>query len=66
MIIPSLMRPRERALPSMEEMLEEMRAILEKWIKDTGDKGQLPEEPKAVTPRDWQRIQEDKTWPYEV
>jgi hypothetical protein len=29
-----------------------MRAILDKWIKDTGDMGQFPEKPSAVTEQD--------------
>jgi hypothetical protein len=42
-----------------------MRAILEKWIEDTGDMGRFPEKLSAITERDRKRIlEEDKSWPY--
>jgi hypothetical protein len=40
-----------------------MRAILDKWIKDTSDQGQFPEKFSAITLRDRERIIEDKSWP---
>jgi len=53
------------AEPSHQKTLKKMRAILDKWIKDTGDMGQFPEKLSAITPRDRQRIiEEDKSWPY--
>ena len=39
------------ASPNHQETLKEMRAILDKWIKDTGDQGQFPEKESATTPR---------------
>jgi hypothetical protein len=44
------------ASPEHQQTLEQMRRILDKWIKDTGDKGQFPEEPSSITPRDRERI----------
>ena len=40
--------------------LKNMRKILDKWIKDTGDKGQFPEKESAISPRDLERIKEDR------
>jgi arylsulfatase A-like enzyme len=40
--------------------LNRMRKILEKWIRDTGDKGQFPEPESAIQPRDLERIKEDR------
>jgi len=39
-----------------QQTLKQMRQILDKWIKDTGDKGQFPEERSSITPRDRERI----------
>ncbi len=48
-----------------QKTLKKMRAILQRWIKDTGDMGQFPEKLNAITSRDRQRIiEEDKSWPY--
>jgi len=44
------------ASPEHQQTLKQMRRILDKWIKDTGDKGQFPEEPSSITPRDRERI----------
>ncbi|MFH1716118.1 MAG: sulfatase [Planctomycetota bacterium] len=44
------------ASPEHQQTLKEMRDILDKWIKDTGDKGQFPEERSSITPRDRERI----------
>ena len=41
-------------------ILEKMRGILNKWIEETGDKGQLPEPESAIQPRDLERIKEDR------
>jgi N-sulfoglucosamine sulfohydrolase len=43
-----------------QETLKKMRGILDKWIKDTGDKGQFPEPESAIQPRDLERIKEDR------
>ena len=40
------------ASPQHQQTLKNMRAILDKWIKDTGDMGQFPEKPSAVTEQD--------------
>jgi len=40
--------------------LNRMLKILDKWIKNTGDKGQFPEPESAIQPRDLERIKEDK------
>jgi uncharacterized sulfatase len=40
------------ASPEHQQTLKNMRAILDKWIKDTGDMGQFPEKPSAVTEQD--------------
>jgi len=42
-----------------QKTLKKMRAILDKWIKDTSDKGQFPEPESAIQPRDLERIKED-------
>jgi hypothetical protein len=34
--------------PEQQERLKAMRAILDKWIKDTDDKGQYPEKPEGL------------------
>ncbi len=44
------------ASPENQQTLNQMRRILDKWIHDTGDKGQIPEEPSSITPRDRERI----------
>jgi len=44
------------ASPEHKQTLNQMRRILEQWIKDTGDKGQFPEKPSSITPRDRERI----------
>lgn len=44
------------ASPKHQKTLKDMRAILDKWIKQTDDKGQFPEKPEAVTERDRIRI----------
>jgi len=44
------------ASPEHQQTLRQMRRILDKWIKDTGDKGQFPEKPSSITPRDRERI----------
>jgi len=40
------------ASPQHQAMLKTMRAILDKWIKETGDMGQFPEKPSAITEED--------------
>lgn len=40
------------ASPQHQATLKTMRAILDKWIKETGDMGQFPEKPSAVTEQD--------------
>jgi hypothetical protein len=43
--------------PQHQATLKNMRAILDKWIKETGDMGQFPEQPiAAATERDRIRI----------
>jgi len=49
--------------PEHQKTLKKMRKILDKWIKDTGDKGQFPEKESAITPRDRERIREDRKKP---
>ena len=39
-----------------QQTLKKMRAILERWIEETGDMGQFPEKPSAITPRERKRI----------
>ncbi len=52
------------ASPERRATLQKMRAILEKWIEETGDMGQFPEKLSAITERDRKRIlEEDKSWP---
>ena len=46
--------------PKHQKTLKKMRKILDKWIKDTGDKGQFPEPESAIQPRDLERIKEDR------
>ncbi len=43
-----------------QRTLKKMRRILDKWIKDTGDKGRIPEPESAIQPRDLERIKEDR------
>ena len=51
--------------PEHQAILREMRAILEKWVEDTGDMGRFPEKLSAITERDRKLIlEEDKSWPY--
>jgi len=53
------------ASPKHQEPLNKMRTLLQEWIKDTADSGQLPEKLSAIPQRDRQRIlEEDKSWPY--
>jgi hypothetical protein len=47
------------ASPDRQKTLKRMRAILEKWTKDTGDEGQFPEQDSSITPRDRERIREN-------
>jgi N-sulfoglucosamine sulfohydrolase len=42
--------------PEHQQTLKRMRAILDRWIRETGDKGQFPEKPSAITQRDRIRI----------
>jgi len=44
------------ASPEHQQTLKDMRAILDGWIKQTGDKGQFPEKPDAVTKQDRVKI----------
>jgi hypothetical protein len=44
------------ASPEQQQSLKKMRAILERWIEETGDMGQFPEKPSAIMPRDLKRI----------
>ncbi len=44
------------ASPDHWQTLKKMRAILEKWIEETGDMGRFPEKPSSITPRDRKRI----------
>jgi len=44
------------ASPEHRQTLKKMRAILERWIEETGDKGRFPEKPSSITPRDRKRI----------
>jgi N-sulfoglucosamine sulfohydrolase len=46
--------------PKHQKTLKKMRRILDKWIKDTSDKGQFPEPESAIQPRDLERIKEDR------
>jgi arylsulfatase A-like enzyme len=48
------------ASPEHHKTLKRMRAILEKWIKDTGDQGQFPEKESSITPRDRERIKQQQ------
>jgi len=48
------------ASPKHQQTLKKMRAILDKWVRETGDKGQLPEKESAISPRDLERIREDR------
>jgi N-sulfoglucosamine sulfohydrolase len=40
------------ASPQYRQTLEKMRAILERWIEQTGDMGRFPEKPSSVTPEE--------------
>ena len=42
--------------PEHRQTLKKMRAILDKWIKDTSDMGQFAEKRSSITPRDRKRI----------
>ena len=42
--------------PEHQQTLKKMRAILDKWIKETSDMGRFPEKPSSITPRDRKRI----------
>jgi len=44
------------ASPEHRQSLEKMRAILERWIEETGDMGRFPEKPGSITPRERKRI----------
>lgn len=46
--------------PKHQKTLKKMRKILDKWIRETGDKGQFPEPESAIQPRDLERIKEDR------
>ena len=48
------------ASPDHQKTLKRLRAILEKWIKDTGDQGQFPEKESSITPRDRERIKQQQ------
>jgi len=48
------------ASPDRQKTLKRLRAILEKWIKDTGDQGQFPEKESSITPRDRERIKQQQ------
>jgi len=48
------------ASPNHHETLKEMRAILDKWIKDTGDQGRFPEKESATTPRKRDKTRQSK------
>ena len=43
-----------------QKTLKKMRAILDNWIRETGDKGRFPEKESAITSRDRERIREDR------
>jgi hypothetical protein len=49
--------------PEHQKTIKKMRKILDKWIRDTGDKGQFPEPESAISPRDLDRIKEDRKKP---
>ena len=38
--------------PQYGRTLEKMRAILQRWIEETGDTGRFPEKPSSITPED--------------
>jgi hypothetical protein len=42
--------------PEHRKTLKKMRAVLDKWVKDTSDMGQFPEKRSSITPRDRKRI----------
>jgi arylsulfatase A-like enzyme len=42
--------------PEHRKRLKKMRAVLDKWIKDTSDMGQSAEKRSSITPRDRKRI----------
>jgi N-sulfoglucosamine sulfohydrolase len=44
------------ASPEHQQTIRKMRAILERWIEETGDKGRFPEKPSSITPLDRKRI----------
>ena len=43
-----------------QKTLKKMRALLERWVRETGDKGRVPEKESAITERDRERIREDR------
>ena len=47
--------------PRHQRALKQMRAILNKWIKDSGDQGRFPEKESSITPRDRERIRQSRT-----
>ena len=46
--------------PEHQQTMKRMRAILEKWIRDTEDQGQFPEKESAISERDLNRIRENR------
>ena len=44
------------ASPEHQQILKKMRAILERWIEETGDMGQFPEKPSSITPQERKKI----------
>ena len=49
--------------PDHRKTLKRLRAILEKWIKDSGDQGRFPEQDSSITPRDRERIRQQQEQP---
>lgn len=49
------------AAPEQQETLKRMRAVLEKWIKDTNDQGQYPEPPQPPAAPKKQKRKNKKT-----
>jgi N-sulfoglucosamine sulfohydrolase len=45
------------------ETLKTMRQILDKWIKETSDMGRFPEKESSITPRDRERIRQQRNRP---
>ena len=46
--------------PQHQETLKKMRAILEQWIRETGDQGRFPEKESAIQELDLKRIIENR------